>query len=449
MMPIEKRGGQWMKIAIFGTGYVGLVTGVCLSDIGHEVTCIDIDRKKVEKMKSGRSPIHEPGLQELIIKNMKENRLSFTTAYDEVVNHVDLIYIAVGTPSNEDGSANLQFIEQTALQIAESIEKDMIIVIKSTVPVGTNDYIKNFILTHLKSNVKIHMVSNPEFLREGSAIYDSFHGDRIVIGTTNENVANKMRELNSAFNIPIFQTSIRSAELIKYASNAFLATKISFINEISTICEKVDANIDDVAYGMGLDKRIGTKFLNAGIGYGGSCFPKDTQALIQIACDVNYEFSLLKSVIQVNKIQQSLLIEKAKQKFDHLSGRKVAVLGLAFKPNTDDLREAASIVIVNELLALGAEISVYDPVAMNNAMKIFPSKVTYVENIDEAIQDAEGAFIVTEWDEIKNYPLDNYATLMKHANVFDGRNCYDLQKVKKSGLHYYSIGRPEVSNLDD
>ncbi|WP_459501257.1 UDP-glucose dehydrogenase family protein [Bacillus sp. C1] len=433
-----------MKIAIFGTGYVGLVTGVCLSDIGHEVTCIDIDIKKVGKMRDGISPIYEPGLDKLMLKNIKAGRLSFTTEYSEAVKNVDLIYIAVGTPQKEDGSANLQYIEQVALDIAGILEKDMIIVTKSTVPVGTNDYLKDLILRNLKFDVKINMVSNPEFLREGSAIHDSFQGDRIVIGADSEEIANIVQEVNKPFRIPVFKTNIRSAELIKYASNAFLATKISFINEISNICEKVDANVDDVAYGMGLDKRIGIQFLKAGIGYGGSCFPKDTQALVQIAGNVDYEFELLKSVIHVNNKQRSLLVQKAKTKLGNLAGKKVAILGLAFKPNTDDMREATSIVIVQELVAMGAVIKAYDPVAMNNATQFLPSEVEYMRSIDETIQDADVTFIVTEWDEIKNYPLSKYVKLMKQANIFDGRNCYNLNEIRKFGLYYSSIGRSEV-----
>lgn len=435
-----------MKIAIFGTGYVGLVTGVCLSEIGHKITCIDIDKKKVEKMKDGISPIYEPGLDKLMQKNIKAGKLSFTTEYSEVLKNVDLIYIAVGTPQKEDGSANLQYIEQVALEIAGSIEKDMIIVTKSTVPVGTNDYLKDLILRHLKFDVKINMVSNPEFLREGSAIQDSFHGDRIVIGADSEEIAKIVQEVNQPFRTPIFQTTIRSAELIKYASNAFLATKISFINEISNICEKVNANVDDVAYGMGLDKRIGTQFLKAGIGYGGSCFPKDTHALVQIAGNVDYEFELLKSVIYVNNKQRSLLVQKAKKKLGNLAGKQVAILGLAFKPNTDDIREAASIVIAQELVAMGAIIKAYDPVAMNNAAQFLPSEVECMRSIDKTIQDADVTFIVTEWDEIKNYPLSKYVKLMKQANIFDGRNCYDLNEVRKFELYYSSIGRLEVTN---
>ncbi|TJZ99721.1 UDP-glucose/GDP-mannose dehydrogenase family protein [Bacillus thuringiensis] len=433
-----------MKIAIFGTGYIGLVTGACLSDIGHTITCIDIDIKKIKQMREGISPIYEPGLEQLMVKNIKAGRLFFTTDYRTAVNEVDLIYIAVGTPSKDNGAADLQYVNQVAVQIAESIKKDMIIVIKSTVPVGTNDYIKYVILNHLKATVKIHMVSNPEFLREGSAIYDSFHGDRIIIGTDSEKAAITLQKVNEKFLIPIFQTTIKSAELIKYASNAFLATKISFINEISNICDRVNANIDDVAYGMGLDTRIGSQFLKAGIGYGGSCFPKDTHALVQIAGSVNHEFKLLKSVIQVNNKQRSLLIRKAKKKLGNLAGKTVAILGLAFKPNTDDMREAASIVIAQELVSMGAAVRAYDPVATDNAKKLLPPEVEYMSSIDKTIQDAEVAFIITEWDEIKNYPLSNYIRLMKEANIFDGRNCYELNEVKKFKLYYSSIGRPEV-----
>ncbi|OPA11705.1 UDP-glucose dehydrogenase family protein [Bacillus cereus] len=433
-----------MKIAIFGTGYIGLVTGACLSDIGHTITCIDIDIKKIKQMREGISPIYEPGLEQLMVKNIEAGRLFFTTDYRTVVNDVDLIYIAVGTPSKDNGAADLQYVNQVAVQIAESIKKDMIIVIKSTVPVGTNDYIKYVILNHLKATVKIHMVSNPEFLREGSAIYDSFHGDRIIIGTDSKKAAITLQKVNEKFLIPIFQTTIKSAELIKYASNAFLATKISFINEISNICDRVNANIDDVAYGMGLDTRIGSQFLKAGIGYGGSCFPKDTHALVQIAGNVNHEFKLLESVIQVNNKQRSLLIRKAKKKLGNLAGKTVAILGLAFKPNTDDMREAASIVIAQELVSMGAAVRAYDPVAIDNAKKYLPPEVEYMSSIDKTIQDAEVAFIITEWDEIKNYPLSNYILLMKEANIFDGRNCYELNEVKKFKLYYSSIGRPEV-----
>ncbi|EJS75293.1 UDP-glucose/GDP-mannose dehydrogenase family protein [Bacillus cereus] len=432
------------KIAIFGTGYVGLVTGVCLSDIGHDVTCIDIDEKKVEKMKNGDSPIYEPGLDELMIKNINENKLHFTSNCKEALEEVEVVYIAVGTPQQADGSANLEYIEQVAKDIAENLVKDAIVVIKSTVPVGTNDYIKKIIEKNLKAKVKISMVSNPEFLREGSAIHDSFYGDRIVVGTNDVETANKMEEINTPFNVPVFKTTIRSSEMIKYAANAFLATKISFINEIANICEKLDADVEHVANGMGLDKRIGTQFLKAGIGYGGSCFPKDTHALIQIAGNVEHEFDLLKSVITVNNNQQASLVEKVKNVLGNIRGKRIAMLGLAFKPNTDDMREAASIVIARDLVKLGAQVIAYDPIAIENAKRILPNEVEYVSSIEMAIKSAEATLIVTEWDDIKTYPIEKYIELMKEPIIFDGRNCHGLEYVERFDVDYYSVGRPAV-----
>ncbi|MBK5508071.1 UDPglucose 6-dehydrogenase [Bacillus sp. RC55] len=433
-----------MNIAIFGTGYVGLVTGVCLSDIGHRVTCIDIDENKVAKMKAGISPIYEPGLDELMSKNIKENRLLFTTDCRQGIEEADVIYIAVGTPQQADGSANLKYIEQVALDIAYNLTKDTIVVIKSTVPVGTNDHVKNIIQQNLKADVKISMVSNPEFLREGSAIQDSFNGDRIVIGADNTKTADIMEEVNKPFNVPVFKTTIRSSEMIKYAANAFLATKISFINEIANICEKLDADVEHVANGMGLDKRIGTQFLKAGIGYGGSCFPKDTHALIQIAGNVEHDFDLLKSVITVNNNQQASLVEKVKNVLGDTKGKQVAMLGLAFKPNTDDMREAASIVIANDLVELGAKVVAYDPIAIENAKRILPDEVQYVSSVEAAVENADIALIVTEWNDIKEFPIEKYIELMKQPIIFDGRNCHGLEYVKKFNIDYYSVGRPAI-----
>ncbi|MED2124578.1 UDP-glucose dehydrogenase family protein [Bacillus thuringiensis serovar darmstadiensis] len=420
-----------MNIAIFGTGYVGLVTGVCLSDIGHRVTCIDIDENKVAKMKEGISPIYEPGLDELMSKNINENRLLFTTDCRQGIEEADVIYIAVGTPQQADGSANLQYIEQVALDIANNLKKDSIVVIKSTVPVGTNDHVKNLIQQNLKADVKISMVSNPEFLREGSAIHDSFYGDRIVIGADDAKTTDIMEEVNKPFNVPVFKTTIRSSEMIKYAANAFLATKISFINEIANICEKLGADVEHVANGMGLDKRIGTQFLKAGIGYGGSCFPKDTHALIQIAGNVEHDFDLLKSVITVNNSQQASLVGKIKNVLGDMEGKQVAMLGLAFKPNTDDMREAASIVIANDLVKMGAKVVAYDPIATENAKRILPNEVQYVYSVEGAVKNADVVLIVTEWDEIKEFPMEQYVDLMKQPIIFDGRNCHGLEYVKK------------------
>ncbi|WP_338788134.1 UDP-glucose/GDP-mannose dehydrogenase family protein [Metabacillus sp. FJAT-53654] len=435
-----------MKIAVVGTGYVGLVTGTCLTEIGHNVTCIDIDQNKVNKMREGISPIYEPGLDELMKKNIQEKRLFFTTDHNEGFEGADVIYIAVGTPEKKDGSANLSFVEQVAKDIATHVKKDVIVVTKSTVPVGTNDWIKGVIQKNLVNNVKVDIVSNPEFLREGAAIYDSFNGDRIVVGTDNEAAANIIEEINKPFGIPVFKTDIRSAEMIKYAANAFLATKISFINEISNICEKVGANVEEVANGMGQDNRIGSQFLNAGIGYGGSCFPKDTKALIQIAGNVNYEFELLKGVVRVNQKQQEMLLNKLEERFDSLEGKKIAILGLAFKPNTDDMREAASIVITKHLIEKGANVVAFDPVAMENAKKILDSKINFASNTIEAIKDSDAVLILTEWNEFKDLNICTFEEYMKQPVIFDGRNCFDLVEVKKHRVEYHSIGRPPLIN---
>jgi UDPglucose 6-dehydrogenase len=331
-----------------------------------------------------------------------------------------------------------------AQSIAVNITQDVIVVTKSTVPVGTNEWIKKIIYDHKNENIFVDVVSNPEFLREGSAVYDTFNGDRIVIGADNEKAALVIEEINKPFGIPIFKTDIRSAEMIKYASNAFFATKISFINEIANICEKLGANVEDVAYGMGLDTRIGLQFLEAGIGYGGSCFPKDTHALVQIAGNIEHKFDLLEAVINVNNKQQAKLVDKARERFNSLKDKKIAILGLAFKPNTDDMREAASIIIVDQLVKEGASVIAYDPIAMDNAKRIIGNKIDYADSVETAPQDTDIAFIVTEWEEFKKLPLSTFEKLMKTPIVFDGRNCYALEEVEKFDLEYYSVGRPSV-----
>jgi UDPglucose 6-dehydrogenase len=433
-----------MNIAVAGVGYVGLVTGVCLAEIGYKVTCLDIDEEKIMKLRQGISPIYEPGIEDFIRRNVERGRLSFTTNEQEAYAGADIIFIAVGTPEKEDGSADLTYIEEAAAAIARNIKKNVIVVTKSTVPVGTNDQINHILQSMKPPFLRVNVVSNPEFLREGSAIYDMFHGDRIVIGADDEEAANVIAALYEPFGIPIMKTDVHSAEMIKYASNAFLATKISFINEIANICEKVGANIDDVAYGIGLDKRIGAKFLQAGIGYGGSCFPKDTKALVQIAGNVKHHFELLEAVIKVNNRQQTLLVEKAKKYFGSLKGKKIALLGLAFKPNTDDVREAASLVIAKKLVEEGAEVVAYDPVATENAQKMLQSSIQYAQTVTEALRNADAAFIVTEWDEFKTLPLSTFKQYMRTPIVFDGRNCYAVEEAAKSGLTYISIGRPAV-----
>lgn len=434
------------KIAVIGTGYVGLVTGVALSDIGHQVYCLDVDPNKIDKLNLGISPIYEPGLEELIHKNMHADRLHFTTDHSIAFHNADAIYIAVGTPERADGSANLDFVQQVARDIAANVtDKGAVVVTKSTVPVGTNKLVKHWITESLDRDVQIDVVSNPEFLREGSAVHDTYNGDRIVIGSESEEAANLIEEINKPFGVPVFRTDIESAEMIKYASNAFLAAKISFINEIGTICGKLGANIEDVAQGMGMDKRIGDKFLNAGIGYGGSCFPKDTKALVQIAGGVNHTFDLLESVINVNNKQQQIPVDIAQMVLrGGLEGKKVAMLGLAFKPNTDDMRESASIILAQKLTDLGANISAFDPIAMDNAKRLLPETVHYAASTKEALQDADVAIIVTEWDEFKDLPLTVFEQQMKQSIVIDGRNCYPLSYVESANIDYYSIGRPSV-----
>ena len=433
-----------MKIAVIGTGYVGLVTGVCLAEKGHHVICIDNIKEKVEALKQGVSPIYEPGLEELIKNNTENGRLYFTTSHKEGFASAVVIIIAVGTPQGMDGSADLSFIEQTARDIAHYITNDAIVVTKSTVPIGTNEFIKEIIMKNLKQDVQVEMVSNPEFLREGSAIFDTFNGDRIVIGSESKKATSIIEKMYEPFNIPIYKTDIRSSEMIKYASNAFLATKISFINEIANFCETVGANIDDVAVGMGKDQRIGPRFLNAGIGYGGSCFPKDTSALLKMTSNQNMNLNILQSVCQVNNYQKGVLVHKALSRFRSLKGKRAAILGLAFKPNTDDIREAASIVVTEELLNHGVDIIAYDPVAINQAKKILNPKVKYADSIQEAIQEANCAFILTDWDEFKQFDLENFTRLMREPVLFDGRNCFSLDYVQKHDIEYYSIGRPVV-----
>ncbi|MGB8000864.1 MAG: UDP-glucose/GDP-mannose dehydrogenase family protein [Anaerobacillus sp.] len=436
-----------MNITVIGTGYVGLVTGVSLAEIGHRVTCIDSDEEKVSVMKQGISPIYEPDLERLMKRNLQLETLSFTTSHKQGFAASDVIYITVGTPQLPNGTSDLQYIEKAAYDIASSIQNDTIIVTKSTVPVGTNEWIKSLIENTAPASLKIDLVSNPEFLREGYAVLDTFNGDRIVIGSENKQGAAVLEEINAPFGIPIYHTDIRSAEMIKYASNAFLATKISFINEISAICEKVGANVDDVAIGMGKDKRIGDKFLEAGIGYGGSCFPKDTNALVQMAGNNQHDFKLLKSVIEVNNSQQCRVIKKARDAVGDLNGKKIALLGLSFKPNTDDMREAASIPIARALIDEGARVFAFDPIAIPLAKAYLPKEVRFKETLEEVLLESEVAIIVTEWDEIKSIDLQVYVKTMKIPRIIDGRNCYRLEEAAQYGIYYCSMGRPTVNKL--
>ncbi|MER2105659.1 MAG: UDP-glucose/GDP-mannose dehydrogenase family protein [Solibacillus sp.] len=432
-----------MNLAVIGTGYVGLVTGVTLAEIGHSVVCVDIDEQKISHLQQGQVPIFEPGLAELMQKNVQAGRLAFTASMEEGMQQADVIYIAVGTPEREDGSADLRAVKAVAKEIAELAVRDALVVVKSTVPVGTNDELQQILDNYKLAGVTLEVASNPEFLREGSALEDAFGGDRIIIGAQNERAVQLLTAINAAFQIPIWTTDVRSAEMIKYASNAFLATKISFINEMATICERIDVDVEQVAIGMGLDTRIGPAFLKAGIGYGGSCFPKDTKALMKIAGNVAYDFELLNSVIHVNNRQQEKLVSIVRERLSDMRGKKIAVLGVAFKPNTDDVRESPAIPIVNALLAFGVDITLYDPVATNQARSIWGNTVHYTNRLQEALVNAQVAMIVTEWDSIKYMDLSLFE-LMQEPIIVDGRNCFSLSEMEARQYEYYSIGRKVI-----
>ena len=436
-----------MKIAVAGTGYVGLVAGVCFAEVGHNVTCVDIDENKVALMRSGVSPIYEADLEELMQKNYAAGRLTYTTDYAAAYLDADAIFIGVGTPERPDGSADLSYIATVARQIAESVEHDCLVVVKSTVPIGTNDKVEQFINDFLVRDVKVEVASNPEFLAQGTAVRDTLHAARVIIGTESESAEAKLMEIYKPFNLPVVSVSRRSAEMIKYASNDFLALKISYMNDIANLCELVGADIQDVAKGMSYDARIGSNFLNAGIGYGGSCFPKDTKALKFLANKYGYELKTVEAAVAVNARQKTALFRKASDRLITFGGLKVAVLGLTFKPGTDDLREAPSLDNVELLLEHGAEIYAYDPVGAENFKKIYPEgkiqkgSITYVATPEEALQSANVCFIFTEWQEIKDIVPSTYKKLMRPALVYDGRNIYPLSEMKDAGVEYYSIGR--------
>ncbi|MFS0857856.1 UDP-glucose dehydrogenase family protein [Paenibacillus taichungensis] len=436
-----------MNIAVIGTGYVGLVSGVCFSEIGNQVICVDNNEAKVEMLNEGNVPIYEPGLKELMASNMKAGKLSFTSNIAEAISQSDIIFIAVGTPSLPSGEANLSYVEQVAIEIGSHIESYKIIVTKSTVPVGTNDRVRELISSI--SSQPFDVASVPEFLREGSAVNDTLNPDRIVIGTNSDRAIKSLKKLHRPLTENLIITDIRSAEMIKYASNAFLATKISFINEISNICEKVGADVTRVAEGMGYDKRIGASFLKAGIGYGGSCFPKDTQALIQIAGMVDYDFRLLKSVVQVNQDQRLHVIHKLEEALGSLKGKTIAVWGLAFKPETDDVRDAPAIDIIQHLSDAGAVIKAYDPIATANFRKeVDVASITWEENPLHAAEGADALCVLTEWKEFAHIDLKELAKIMKDPIMIDGRNLYSAEQVQASNLQYYSVGRPGLTKLE-
>ena len=439
-----------MRIAVIGTGYVGLVTGACLAEFGMFVTCVDIDEKKIERLKKGEIPIYEPGLDDIVAKNIKEGRLNFTTNTAEAVRNNLVIFIAVGTPSGEDGSADLRYVDQVARDIASNLNGYKVIVNKSTVPVGTGQRVKNIVKSIAGENSRFDVVSNPEFLREGAAVNDFLRPDRIVIGAESEEAIAIMKDVYSAHYLneaPFVITNIETAEMIKYASNAFLALKVTFINEVANLCEYVGADVHKVAKAMGMDGRIGPKFLHPGPGYGGSCFPKDTRALSYIAKSKGYNFQILDTVIKVNEEQKVRMGDKilrllgAQKNENALKDHTFAILGLAFKPNTDDMRESPSITIINELLKLGAKINVFDPEAMQNAKEYFGNSVNYTKGEYESVKDTDCLVIVTEWNQFRKLDMEKIKSLMRQPNLADLRNIYDPNKMRALGFNYTSVGR--------
>ena len=432
-----------MKITIIGTGYVGSVTGACLADLGNEVICLDIDKEKIERFRKGELPIYEPGLSDLVKRNVREGRLSFTTDKKKAIQGSDVIFIAVGTPSAPDGSVDMAFIESAAKDIGTFMNSYKVIVDKSTVPVGTADKIREIIKGSQKEKHEFDLVSNPEFLREGNAIHDFMNPDRIVIGVDNGKAKSIMLSIYEGIERtgkPILVTDVKSSELIKYASNAMLATRISFMNEIARLCEKTGADIKMIAKGIGLDSRIGPRFLHAGVGYGGSCFPKDVRGLVATGKEYGIDFKILRAVDQVNEEQKTWLIPKIRKELADLKGRKIAVWGLAFKPKTDDIREAPSIAIINELQKLGAKIVAFDPEAERSAKRVLKN-VDYAKTPYEALEGCDALVVVTEWSEFRNLDKAKMKKLMKRPVIFDGRNIYSRTEMRSLGFRYFGIGR--------
>ncbi|MEP7110692.1 MAG: UDP-glucose/GDP-mannose dehydrogenase family protein [Ferruginibacter sp.] len=442
-----------MKIAVVGTGYVGLVTGTCFAETGNDVICIDIDKTKVDKLSSGQITIYEPRLEKLFLRNKKENRLHFTTSLEEGIRGSQVIILALPTPPGEDGSADLKYILGVAKELGALIMKDdyKVIIDKSTVPVGTAEKVKQALINNGGIESTFDVVSNPEFLREGVAVEDFMKPDRVVIGTTSEKAKRIMSDLYGPFvrqGNPVIFMDQKSAELTKYAANSFLAMKITFMNEIAQLCELVGADVDMIRQGIGSDERIGRRFLFPGIGYGGSCFPKDVQALSKSSTEVNYHFKILEAVMEVNEKQKLHLIPKIKTYFNNdLHGKKIALWGLAFKPNTDDIREASALNIIEALLSEGATLSTFDPEAMNNVKQILGDKISYLENQYDALIDADALVIATEWSEFRTPDFVKITSLLKNKAIFDGRNLFDLDHMEDMGYHYVSIGRRTVKPL--
>jgi UDPglucose 6-dehydrogenase len=435
-----------MRIAIIGTGYVGLVTGTCFAETGNQVTCVDIDEQKVKKLSSGEITIYEPGLEKLFERNLNDHRLTFTTDLRQGVTGADIIFLALPTPPDEDGSADLSYILGVADQIGHLIDKYKIIVNKSTVPVGTVDKVRKAIAKH--ASCEFDVVSNPEFLREGVAVEDFMKPDRVVIGTCSEKARKIMGELYEPFvrqGNPVLFMDEASSELTKYAANSFLAAKISFMNEIANLCERLGADVDMVRRGMGSDGRIGKRFLFAGIGYGGSCFPKDVHALVRSSNQVQYDFKILNAVMEVNRDQKTFLVPKIKEYFGgEISGKHFALWGLAFKPNTDDIREAPALYIIDALVEAGATITAFDPEAMENVKRVVGDKISYAANEYECLQDADALIIATEWSSFRTPDFDKIENTLKAKVIFDGRNLFNLDTMESLGFHYESVGRKKI-----
>ncbi|RTL59965.1 MAG: UDP-glucose/GDP-mannose dehydrogenase family protein [Sphingobacteriales bacterium] len=435
-----------MKIAVVGTGYVGLVTGTCFAETGNTVTCVDIDERKVNKLKNGEITIYEPGLEKLFLRNLKEGRLKFTTDLAEGIKDAVIIFLALPTPPGEDGSADLKYILGVADDLGKILTDYKVIVDKSTVPVGTADKVRATVAKNYKGEFDV--VSNPEFLREGVAVDDFMKPDRVVIGTSSERAKKVMGDLYAPFvrqGNPIIYMDEKSAELTKYAANSFLATKITFMNEVAKLCELLGADVDMVRRGIGSDERIGKRFLFPGIGYGGSCFPKDVQALVKSSTDVGYDFKILNAVMEVNEKQKLHLVPKIKEYFGDIKGKHFALWGLAFKPNTDDIREAPALYIIDALLAEGATITAFDPEAMKNVKEVVGDKITYAEGQYDALEQADALIIATEWSEFRTPEFEKIISLLKNKVMFDGRNLFDLNQMKDMGFHYVSVGRKTIT----
>ena len=434
-----------MKIAVVGTGYVGLVTGACFADLGNQVTCVDVDKEKIRQLKKGRVPIFEPGLEEIIHRN-RGNRLSFTTDLAKAVQASDFIFIAVSTPPGKGGEADISNVKAVAQGIAKSINRYKIIINKSTVPIGMGDIVTQIIIKHGPKDVSFDVVSNPEFLREGSAVSDLLRPERIVIGATRRTAAQKVAEIYKPLHSPILITDLKSAEMIKYASNAFLATKISYINEIANLCDKVGADILQVTRGMSYDSRIGGQFFNSGLGFGGSCFPKDVAALVHIGKTNGYPFRILPNVLGINDFQRKLFVQKVQKAVGDLRGKVLAVWGLSFKPNTDDMREAPALTVIPALKAKGAKLKLYDPVSMGKAKDLFKG-VKFAKNAYEAAQGADAVLVLTDWNEFKQIDFQKLKGVVRQPLIVDGRNMYDPQEMAEKGFVYHGIGRGEVTTF--